>query len=436
MVTRDIVESRHGFRSDSEAIRLDVVSESNITVLACRMNAPSPGSSSLPAAFSTACKLAGPFEVHAVNHQTGTRHSQTFDRPFVLFGRSQPMHMRLDDPSVSKRHALLQFIEGVPYCIDLGSRMGVVWDNGNDYRGWVLPGQTLRMGAFDITLTGPGASGTTSPPPVEPVDVDPAREGNLTALSIEVHGPGGNRDHHPLERAITLIGRHPVCRLRFLNDTLASFHCAIVNTADGAWVIDFLSRPGILLNGRPTRLAPLRDGDRIEVGQASLTVHSGLGSRSSLILNGKTGVTRQQGTDDPPALLPQKMNESVMRAFAPMHEVMSEFQECFVTMARMFAAMQQEQSALMCEQMRLLQELTRELRDLRADVRRPGIAALPAASETAPPESPANGTSGKRLPTPKPPTPPDAAALTQAHDWFLERLAKLGQPKPPPSGGR
>ena len=69
---------------------------------------------------------------------------------------------------------------------------------------------------------------------------------------------------------------------------------------------------------------------------------------------------------------------SVVGAFAPIREVMGQFQECFVTMARMFTAMQQEQSALMCEQMRLLQDLTRELRELRSDVKQGGSGAAAA----------------------------------------------------------
>jgi hypothetical protein len=124
----------------------------------------------------------------------------------------------------------------------------------------------------------------------------------------------------------------------------------------------------------------------------------------------------------------------MMGAFAPMREVMGQFQECFVTMARMFTAMQQEQSALMCEQMRLLQDLTRELRELRADVKHEGrggnAAALPANGDapaaTPPPANGASAETGRKLPNPKVHAPPEAAALADAHDWFLERLAALG----------
>jgi pSer/pThr/pTyr-binding forkhead associated (FHA) protein len=339
------------------------------------------------------------------------------------------MPVCLDDPTVSKRHALVQFIDGVPYCIDLGSRAGVTWDNGNEDRGWVLPGQTLRMGAFDVTLNGPGASAATAPAAVEPLDPDPEREGGLSTLGLEIHGPG-RHGHDPLDRTITLIGGHAACPLRFLDEAIATFHCAIVNTADGAWILDLLSRRGTLLNGRTIRLAPLRDGDRIEIGKVALIVRAASGSHSSLILNGKGGMPRPQTADDPAAIVPQKVAESVVGAFAPMREVMGQFQDCFVTMARMFAAMQQEQSALMCEQMRLLQELTHELRELRTEGKQASPPALPAA------EPQANGASGRKLPNPKAPAAPDAAALAEAHDWFLDRLAKHAQSNPSGPGAR
>jgi hypothetical protein len=92
--------------------------------------------------------------------------------------------------------------------------------------------------------------------------------------------------------------------------------------------------------------------------------------------------------------------------------------------------MQQEQSALMCEQMRLLQELTHELRELRTEGKQASPPALPAA------EPQANGASGRKFPTPKPPAAPDAAALAEAHDWFLDRLAKHSQSNPPAPGAR
>lgn len=400
------------------------------------MNPTSSAALSLPSAFAAACKMAGPFEVHVVNRHSGVRHSQTFDHPFVLLGRAKPMRVRLDDPSVSQCHAFLQIIEGVPYCTDLGSRTGVVWDDGSQGRGWVFPGQTLRIGIFDVTLSGPGASQSTPPLTEEPLDVDPALDDLLASVGVEVHIPGSSSAYHPFERVITLIGRHPTCHLRFLDDAVSYFHCAIVNTADGAWVLDFLSRKGTLLNGRTTRLARLRDGDLIELGKVSLVVRSAAGTGAALVLNGNGKAHGPLPAEDPGLALPQKMAESVMGAFAPMREVMGQFQECFVTMARMFTAMQQEQSSLMCEQMRLLQDLTRELRELRADVKRDGVhtngTALPANGDAAAPATHGTATEhGRRLPSPKPCAPPEAAALADAHDWFLERLAKLSQPATP-----
>ena len=86
---------------------------------------------------------------------------------------------------------------------------------------------------------------------------------------------GGPAGRQPLDQPVTLVGRHPNCDLRLLNDGVPYFQCALVGTRDGVWCIDIWSPKGTVLNGRATRLARVRDGDLIEVGRASLVVRTG-----------------------------------------------------------------------------------------------------------------------------------------------------------------
>src|SRR5262245_2901400 len=104
---------------------------------------------SLPEAFALACRADGPLVLLATHRATGATQTHTIDAPYAFLGRAPVVGVRLDDPSVSQCHAYLQVIEGVPYCIDLGSRTGVVWNAGSQGRGWVEPGHTLRVGIFD-----------------------------------------------------------------------------------------------------------------------------------------------------------------------------------------------------------------------------------------------------------------------------------------------
>jgi pSer/pThr/pTyr-binding forkhead associated (FHA) protein len=391
---------------------------------------------SLPEAFALACKMAGPLEIRATHRGTGAEQSFKINQPFTVMGRAAGAGVRLEDPSVSQCHAFLQIVEGMPYCIDLGSRTGVVWDDGSQGRGWVHPGQVVRVGAFDLRVGRQSDEGAHAPPtPEDPAESD--YRGHMVPFpaSLEVHNPGGNAPvYHPLDRPLTLLGRHPSCNLRFLEDAIGYFHCVFVNTSDGVWFVDVLSRKGTLLNGRTTRLARVREGDLIELGKATLVVRTDTHtSAQPLVVNAPVA----RPAADPSHALQERVAESVAGAFTPFRDMLGQFQQCFMTMAQMFTALQQEQASLLCEQMRHLQELSRELRELRAESR-PGSPVPATPAEAEPPQAAPTPTPPAAAvpPAPKPPMPKvaepaDAKALADAHTWFLERLAKMGQPPTP-----
>ena len=117
----------------------------------------------------------------------------------------------------------------------------------------------------------------------------------------------------------------------------------------------------------------------------------------------------------------------------PVGEMMKQFQQCYLSMAQMFAAMQQEHTVLVSEQMRQIQEMADELRELRAEARHNGTTPhphalampAPASTEGQPISQPAPQ---PRVPTLKVPVGPEGKALSDAHTWFMERLANKGQP--------
>jgi pSer/pThr/pTyr-binding forkhead associated (FHA) protein len=376
-------------------------------------------STSLSESFAAACKLSAAIEIRAVHRSTGASQFHAISQPFAFIGRAKPLSVRLDDPSVSQCHAYLQVFEGLPYCIDLGSRTGVLWDDGGQGRGWVHPGQTLRLGMFDVQI---GISGKD--PLVmqeEPRESGLSHDESPLAV-LEVHSPTGTTGNFVLDRAITLVGRHPNCNLRFLDDALSYFQCALVKTPAGVWCVDILSRKGTVLNGRLTRLAQLRDGDLIELGKVSMLLHYGSQPGQPLALGASTALQ----TTAPAAITQQTVADSVASAFVPFREMMEQFQQCFVTMARMFTTMQQEHTSMMCEQMRQIQEL---LQEMRADSRKgPALPAGMGVNGTS--VSPGTPTPTPRtspLPSQKPPEGAEAQVLADAHTWFLDRLEQLAQ---------
>jgi hypothetical protein len=192
-----------------------------------------------------------------------------------------------------------------------------------------------------------------------------------------------------------------------------------VNARDGLWCIDLLSQRGTVVNGRATRMALLRDGDLIEAGRASLVARTAPDAPQPLAHPVVAGA----------ALSPLDLNSrtpggAAAAALEPIRDMLEQFQQCFVTMARMFTTMQQEHTAMMCEQMRQVQEVLREVREARPAVPAP----LPAAP---PPSPPAPASVPKSSVVPKQATPEENKTLADAHAWFLDRLTqKSGHSKP------
>ena len=358
-----------------------------------------------------ATRLPGGLDVHAVHRTSGEVRSQCIGQPYALLGRAPRAGVRLDDPSVSQCHAYLQLVDGVPYCIDLGSRTGVLWDDGGQGRGWIHSGQTVRVGMFDVQITATGEL------PGESEWHEPGFNPDAVPLAtLDVHAPGGPNGRFALDQPVTLIGRHPNCNLRFLDEAVAYFQCAIVKTREGIWCVDLLSRGGTVLNGRPTRVTSLRDGDLIELGKISLLLRVGASTAHPPVPFGMSGV--------PVPFVP--VPDSTNAVGLPLREMMEQFQQCFVTMARMFTTMQQEHTAMMCEQMRQVQEL---MRDARPPVPPAVSIAVPAAAPaaplpTVPPPAP--------RPVPRVVDPNEAHLLADAHTWFLDRLVQ----KAPNSNGK
>jgi pSer/pThr/pTyr-binding forkhead associated (FHA) protein len=398
---------------------------------ACRMSTSgSPEPMSLTAAFAAACKLTAPLTIRTLHRGTGAVQSHTIRQSFATLGRAKGVGVRLDDPSVSQCHAYLQVVDGVLHCVDLGSRTGVLWDHGGRGRGCVYPGQTVQIGMFDVQLDGP--PGDPLPPPELDDRLEPVPDPDAPPPpALEVYAPGGPNGQCALDRPVTMIGRHPGCNLRFLNDGVAYFQCALVNTHDGVWCVDIFSQRGTTLNGRATRLARLQDGDLLELGKVSLLLRTGSEVGHSLALSPVGGLQ----VIGPPSA-PQNGANALATALAPFREMMEQFHQSFVAMARMFTTMQQEHTAMMCEQMRQLQEFLRQSRPAPAPT--PPAPTPPAPAEPAPPPpGPAATATPAPPPTPRTPTQKvsngtDADALADAHNWFLERMAKLGQPPTAP----
>jgi pSer/pThr/pTyr-binding forkhead associated (FHA) protein len=79
----------------------------------------------------------------------GARHMLT--RPVTSMGRGTDVDLRVDDPSVSRRHAEIRI--GTPsYVSDLGSTNGIVVDNQHVTQAPLRDGSVIHLGTTTIVF--------------------------------------------------------------------------------------------------------------------------------------------------------------------------------------------------------------------------------------------------------------------------------------------
>jgi FHA domain len=337
------------------------------------------------AEFSRACGLAGPWRVLVRDVATEDR-EVVLNQPFALIGRSRPRDIRVAAPAVSDRHAYLQVIAGQVYCVDLGSRTGIDWGQGDEVAGWLPADAEVRIGPFTLRIVLP-----------EPQKAAPA-----PAMGLELYHGRGVPTVWSAPPGVTLVGRGSACALRAFDRGLAAYQCALVNPNGSLWVVDLGGDKPTKVNGRPIRLARLRDGDLLEAGRWTAAAR------------------RESGHPDPGALAqipaamtPTNVAQATAMAFAPFGQMIEQFQQCMLVMGKMFSTMQQEHLAQVRDQIAQLQEVARELRQRQEDLSLPWAHDVP--EGYAHPGGP---------PLSKMVTEETVQKLRDAHEWFSQRLAE------------
>ena len=92
-------------------------------------------------------------------------------------------------------------------------------------------------------------------------------EASLPEASLEFVAGVKQPTRWPMKCALALVGRSWDCKVRLGGSTVGRFHCSLVRTPFGIWVIDLLSEGGIQLNGRRVRCSRLKEGDNLQVGK-------------------------------------------------------------------------------------------------------------------------------------------------------------------------
>lgn len=221
----------------------------------------------LIARFAEACGAAGPLNLRVDLAEGGVLAEGSVAMPFALVGRADACDVTLADPDVNPRHAWLQVVGGRVWAVDLGSRAGLVWPSGRIGSGWLDVGTPLRVGPFRVHLAEP-VSRKPHKAVVGSNPLLPATELARTHPTVALEFRNGKRatDRWQVNRVVTLVGRAPECKIHLNADDISGYHCGLVNTPTGLWVVD-LSGHGVVVSGERMRVAPLPHGSELWVGR-------------------------------------------------------------------------------------------------------------------------------------------------------------------------
>ncbi|MDR3622642.1 MAG: FHA domain-containing protein [Paludisphaera borealis] len=208
--------------------------------------------------------------------ETGVR---LLHQPFALIGRDQRADVPLDHRLVSRRHVYLQVVEGHVFWVDLESRLGTLGSGRPRKFGWLDVDETMRIGPYEIRRLVGG----------RPLHHDAAHHPlpDAVPLVAKSYGPspwpevaleflnGPSRSAvWPMNRVMSLVGSASGCKFRLADPSVSPFHCSLLRTSVGLWLIDLLGSDGVAVNNASVRYALLADGDLLKIGRYRIRVRS------------------------------------------------------------------------------------------------------------------------------------------------------------------
>jgi pSer/pThr/pTyr-binding forkhead associated (FHA) protein len=210
-----------------------------------------------------------------------------------------------------------------------------------------------------------------------------------------------------MTRELALAGRRSDCKLHLVHSSVSAYHCSLVRTTGGLWIVDLLSRAGVLVNGRQVKWARLADGDEVEIGRYRIHVQLKAWADTKLPEGESTALARAADSavrtaPAPPATPPQQPSLlpvpvptdlaelqrtlsgtegasallGVLQQVQAMQQQMFEhYQQSLLSLVQVFARMHGDQMAVVRQELDQLRSLTEELHTLQAQL--PASARLP-----------------------------------------------------------
>jgi pSer/pThr/pTyr-binding forkhead associated (FHA) protein len=350
--------------------------------------------------FLSACGATEPLQLRVERQGTTEVQCRSFDTPFVLIGRDPLSDLQLLHGAVSERHAYLQAVGGRLFCFDLGSRQGTYLAGKRWRSGWVGTDQAIRVGPYRIRLVRAEAIAPSGTEPTLQTDGLPPPDfpgTNQARLTLELSPRALSSLQCQVHSAMAVVGSAADCQARLLDPSVSNYHCSLIRTSLGCWVVDLLGRGGITVNGVSIRYGQVHDGDDLQLGHSRVRfrldpAESLIPAPASRLLPasppppppGPTPVespTLAAGTEPGQSLAritpdPAEVVESIVAPLvgqfrAMQQHLVEQFQQAGMILFETFSALQEEQLGLIREELSTLRQLTQELEALRRDLMKP-----------------------------------------------------------------
>ncbi len=311
--------------------------------------------------------------LHIDGNGTGFKDCRPFDRPFIFVGRDRANDVCLDDPAVSERHAYLQLLGGNVYCVDLGSRTGLVWDNGPSPSGWLQGNQSLRIGPYALRVESAAPQGqSANSDSFDPWAFSSFRLPPDQVVLEFVNGKPGSQ--WVMNRMLALVGRAGDCAIRLKAPGVADYHCSLLRTPRGLWAVGLDAVDGIYVNGRDVRWATLSEGDELAVGKVRIRVRQFIGAVPNPSEWTPNRLAQPTGSMAAPVVLPDEVVMPLLSQFTALQRQMfDQFQQAIYMMVEMFKKMEREQTELIRKEVDRIHDITEELRLLQMEIGHRGI---------------------------------------------------------------
>jgi pSer/pThr/pTyr-binding forkhead associated (FHA) protein len=223
--------------------------------------------------FRAACGATRPLILEVRHDATPGVVRREFAQPFVRVGTDARNDLVLSDPKAGARHAYLQVVDGQVFCVDLDSDTGTSSEAGWEQKGWIMPGQSFRIGSHTIRLVEPLSDGLAAAEELaSPLGALGSGAAGLPDISLDFQDSAHQITQYHMKRVLTLVGRSRICKVQLASPGVSRIHCSLLRTPHGLWLIDLFGRGGVQVNEVHVEVARLQNGDRLKIGTFQVRV--------------------------------------------------------------------------------------------------------------------------------------------------------------------